>query len=828
MVRARSNRINWETSDNDNDDQKKKPCCNTFVIAPWILGVVVTCLIFIVVLIEVTSHQLIMLTEYQKQATSTHLRSLDSLEQTVQQMRSTNRLNREWLTKAKGIMHASHGASWTTDFKEHGEAVVQKIKITNEARAGESSSHIKYCGKKIQKHDNAQMMVLDSIDFPGGDLSTGPSAASTFSECCLECSNNKVCVGFTFVLSARQCWLKKDVIQRVSNTHTTSGILPFAEATIHRETEEFERLMRVHRDNIMQGGQENDNNSIMNIWPLPKHLAYQGPMRSVATNFRFKIALPTAAEDSLYSSIQNVAKRYEQRIVGKANDNRRSDQSSEETAAAITTINIICKNCDMNKNGENLLADAAATSTSSYVLDMPSSSSNSMDESSSGTLRTESFAGLIAGMETLTQICYGGMCNASEFQINDAGQYKYRGLMLDTGRRFIPIKLVRVIIDLMISLHFNVLHLHLTDWAAVRWSSNVAPELVHGATSQLHRQYSQQDIEELETFAHLRGVVLIPEMDVPGHASSFRPLESGDGDNDGDGDGVKFCSSKKQQLFNDPSHHTLRILERLASEMNHLFASSPIIHIGGDETEEQGSCKKKDISALTQSLQTHISKSLSKIPMVWNEVHTLNSVNKGTIVQCWNNCDVGDIASKGHRVVYSMMRDFYLDFVSGSCTLQGALRGRCLWIDIAKQMDDHPSQPNIKLLFGGSATMWTDEFCPKDRCVGHGEGWGGHAGWMYDISKDEEFGQALLKVIFPRLLLVGGSLWNYDKERSLESLIEDYSFSAERLERHARRIYKIEYPNVVWDEEMSSQITCPWMCKGGCTMTTRCGTLLKE
>ena len=160
VVRVRSNRNNsWETS--DDDDQKKKKSCNSFVIiTPWILGVVVTCLIFIVVLIEVTSievtsHQLIMLTKHQKQATSTHLRSLDSLEQTVQQMRSTNRFNREWLTKAKGIMHASYGASWTTDSEEHGEA--QKIKITNEAREGESTSHfntLKYCGKKIQDHEN--------------------------------------------------------------------------------------------------------------------------------------------------------------------------------------------------------------------------------------------------------------------------------------------------------------------------------------------------------------------------------------------------------------------------------------------------------------------------------------------------------------------------------------------------------------------------------------------------------------------------------------------------------------------------------------------------
>ena len=86
----------------------------------------------------------------------------------------------------------------------------------------------------------------------------------------------------------------------------------------------------------------------------------------------------------------------------------------------------------------------------------------------------------------------------------------------------------------------------------------------------------------------------------------------------------------------------------------------PIVHVGGDETEEQGSCNKQNIRDLASAMQDHVSGTLNKIPMVWNEVHTvLGGARPETIVQCWNNCNVADIASAGNKVVYSFMHDFF-------------------------------------------------------------------------------------------------------------------------------------------------------------------------
>ena len=138
----------------------------------------------------------------------------------------------------------------------------------------------------------------------------------------------------------------------------------------------------------------------------------------------------------------------------------------------------------------------------------------------------------------------------------------------------------------------------------------------------------------------------------------------------------------------------------------------------------------------------------------------LDGVHKGTVVQCWNNCDVGEIASKGHPVVFSRHQDFYLDVVSGSCSdsvRQAITEKKCLWTDIAAQMRQHPSKPELSLLLGGSAAMWTDEYCPHSECVGHPAHWGGKSGWLFEEGQDVAFARAFTAVVFPRLALVAVS-----------------------------------------------------------------------
>jgi hypothetical protein len=746
----------------------------------------------------------------------THLRSMAHYEVNINRLKSIYQQNRKWLMQAKGAIH--HLPSWTTDTTHHGS--------TKENAKGTGlppSTHV--CGGGSTATNTQPLRILEEVDLPGGDLSTGPRAdAVTMSQCCQTCSHTRDCIGFTFVKATKSCWLKNNAKQRTSNAGTVSGILPGKEAAIHRDTEEFEQLIHAHFEKHEKRDQKEP--PPLSVWPLPKSINYQGGYRKIAPSFQFTLMGSAAA--SSYGRLQRTLHRYTKTMT-TATPDRTFDWIDSTSIMPMTNIQVHCTQCGL-PNEQNKNHWSATDKASAYTLNVDAATD--AHAVSSGTLRSDTFAGLIAGLETLTQICYGGLCNTTAFAIQDVAHYKWRGVMLDTGRRFLPVPLLRIIIDLMCSLHFNILHLHLTDWSAVRWKSTAFDGLEKGATSDIHRQYTANDIQHLIEFAQDRGIYVVPEMDVPGHASSFRPLETLEKEGQ-PSDGVQFCGNRRQQLYNDPEHHTLHALQKLATEMNGLFDSS-IVHVGGDETEEQGKCKKQDIQALTEAMQMHVKEKLKKTPMVWNEVHTvLGKVVPGTIVQCWNNCNVGEIANSGHPVIYSLMRDFYLDFVSKSCTLQGALRGHCLWVDISQEITAASAPP--ALLLGGTATMWTDEYCPRSKCVGHGEGWGGSVGWMYEHEKDDEFSQSLLAVMFPRILLVAGSLYRFDPNLSLSSLIEHYVFAADRLERRAQVVYAQEYTTRTEEDQKkggkggnggkdgAQSITCPWHCRGGCTMLSRCG-----
>lgn len=737
-------------------------------------------------------------------STNTHLQKFRHDEATYYRLKSKYQHNRDYLMLAKVNL---------TEKRKHPNV-----------HPASSSSGENYCGSvtSLEEDKNTKrILILEEVDFPGGDLSDGPAFdASTINLCCIACSNNKECIGFTFVLSSKQCWLKKETNQRILHPGTVSGIKPDAEAAQSKETEEFQKLMHEHD----KQNQEHEKIK-MSIWPIPHSLEYSGGYRIISSNMKFNLIAPTIKS----SRLQRTLNRYKNRMMinNKPDDTREIKSSSSRP---LQSLNIECTQCtkddgmewSKNHDDDTKKEDQAI---SSFTLIMKSTSNDII-------LKTNTYNGLISGLETLLQFCFNGYCNATNVNIHDYAKYKYRGIMLDTGRRFIPLSLLRIIINLMSSLHFNVLHLHLTDWSAIRFQSNIFPNLDKGSNDNIHRQYNQDAIEQLQVYANDRGIYIIPEIDVPGHASSFRPLNKNDGidnSNDESEKTVHFCSNKKHQLYHDPSHSTLHTLQLLLDEMNNLFMKSPIIHVGGDETMEQGKCKKNDISELTSSMQSYVKDYLNKVPMVWNEVDSiLNSVNNDTIVQCWNNCNVGTIALKGHRVVYSLLHDLYIDQVSKHCTLQGSLHGQCLWIDISKQMysSQFKNNPNIKLLIGGEAAMWTDEYCPREQCVGHGDGWGGKVGWMYHKDKDEHFIKSMLGILFPRLLLVAGSFWNYKNDYSIKKLIYDYSYSAYRLEQLAKQLYSDEYSNNPIsnnNNEDEQSITCPWNCKGGCTESSRCG-----
>lgn len=117
------------------------------------------------------------------------------------------------------------------------------------------------------------------------------------------------------------------------------------------------------------------------------------------------------------------------------------------------------------------------------------------------------------GVMSLAQLADGDGLRCAD--ITDAPRFPWRGLMLDPARRFLPVKRLEAVIDGLAALKLNVLHLHLSDDQGFRFESKAWPRLASAEA------YRQDELKALVEFAADRGVRIVPELDMPGHVTSW-------------------------------------------------------------------------------------------------------------------------------------------------------------------------------------------------------------------------------------------------------------------------------------------------------------------
>lgn len=148
-------------------------------------------------------------------------------------------------------------------------------------------------------------------------------------------------------------------------------------------------------------------------------------------------------------------------------------------------------------------------------------------------------------------------------EIADRPDCPYSSVMVDLARAWHSFELLLRYIDLCRYFKIKVLHLHFTDDQSYTLPSRRFPLL-----STPGKTYSFEQIERLRAYASLRGVVLMPEIDVPGHCSSFQKNYA------------EIFGTGGILPINETS---LQGMRELFTELCQLFPESPYIHIGGDE-----------------------------------------------------------------------------------------------------------------------------------------------------------------------------------------------------------------------------------------------------
>lgn len=329
-------------------------------------------------------------------------------------------------------------------------------------------------------------------------------------------------------------------------------------------------------------------------------------------------------------------------------------------------------------------------------------------------LRAATTVGALRGLETLLQLFESGEQGwfVPAVHIDDAPRFPWRGLLLDVGRHFEPVEMIKRTLDGMAMVKLNVFHWHLSEDQGFRIESKRFPRLTRlGSDGQF---YTQRQVREIVAYATERGIRVIPEFDMPGHATSwfvgYPQYASLRGPYQ-----VQRQFGVHSAVFDPTSEAVYRFLDQFIGEMAPLFPDR-YWHIGGDEVEDaQWNASrhirqyKRKHSFDNRALQAYFNQRLAVIlrkhgkQMVgWDE--TLHpDLPKGTVVQSWRGPGfLLDAVHQGHPAILSA--GYYLDH-----------------IDLAEEhyrVDPLPSDSGITdeqraLVLGGEACMWSEHVGPE-------------------------------------------------------------------------------------------------------------------
>src|SRR6202041_70465 len=351
-----------------------------------------------------------------------------------------------------------------------------------------------------------------------------------------------------------------------------------------------------------------------------------------------------------------------------------------------------------------------AQHASKPIQDVNEDESYTLDVGASGAKLTAPDAlGVIHGLQTflqLVEVTPGGFV-ASAVHIEDSPRFPWRGLTIDVSRHFISVATLKRNIDGMAAVKMNVLHLHLSDDQGFRVESKRFPRLHEMGSDGLY--YTQDEIRELVSYAHDRGIRILPEFDTPGHSGSwfvgYPELASNPGPYTIEPDAIDSVTDPTREA-------TYKFLDKFIAEMAQLFPDA-YFHIGGDEVNGKHWDANPKIQAFlrshgmknNQDLQAYFNRRLQeilskhhKIMIGWDEVlHP--ELPKTIVIQSWRGQESLAIAAQqGYRGLLSY--GYYLDLMWPAA--------RHYAVDPMSGAAATLSPEEKNRILGGEACMWTE------------------------------------------------------------------------------------------------------------------------
>lgn len=339
--------------------------------------------------------------------------------------------------------------------------------------------------------------------------------------------------------------------------------------------------------------------------------------------------------------------------------------------------------------------------------------------------------------------------------IDDKPRFPWRGLMIDVGRHFIPIPVIERNLDAMEAVKLNVFHWHLSDDQGFRVESKVFPLLQKKSSDGLY--YTQDQVRQVIEYARDRGIRVIPEFDMPAHATAwfaaYPQLASGKG---------PYQIARQWGVLDpamDPTRDsTYQFLNLLIGEMAGLFPDA-YFHVGGDECngkewdanatiqEFKKKHNLKDNAALQAWFSARVQKivaSRHKIMEGWDEVLQPDTP-KDVVIQSWRGRkSLLDAAQRGYRGLLS--NGYYIDLNQPA--------SEHYLVDPLEGIADQLTPDQVSSILGGEATMWSEFVDPE----------------MVDSR------------IWPRTAAIAERFWSPQQVRDVDSMYDRMAIVAQKLQ----------------------------------------------
>ncbi len=358
--------------------------------------------------------------------------------------------------------------------------------------------------------------------------------------------------------------------------------------------------------------------------------------------------------------------------------------------------------------------------------------------------------------------------------VADKPAFQWRGFMLDCVRHFFSVDFIKKLIDTASLFGLNRFHWHLTDdqgwripidgWPELETVASKRRELQYEDGRTYGRMYTKEEIAEVQAFAHSRQMLVIPEVETPGHVSALLAAYPEFGCSGG-----PYEVQDRWGIFSEVlcagNDDMLAFFDDVITQVASLF-TDPYIHIGGDECPQteweqcpkcQARMRSEGLKA-ERELQSWLTSRISamvhahgKRPIGWDEV--LDGTEEmglpsDLIVQSWQGVRGGiEAAKRGHQVVMSPNTEgCYLDYrhldseeEMGNLGVS-TLRQLASFTPTPPEMDEH----SRTMVLGAQANLWSERVLS---------------------SRQAEY------LLFPRLQLLAQQLWNpQEGEKNLEKV----------------------------------------------------------